>query len=165
MMLERGVYLVPTLVAPQDVLDLAAARPGLLPDYAINKAREVMSAHRDSFRRAVEAGVTVAMGTDTGVGPHGGNARELRLMAENGMTAMQAIVASTRTAAELLRLDNRLGTVASGKLADLLLVEGNPLEDIGLLADADRLALVLKGGAPIRSRLAPPLARVAAIGV
>lgn len=160
MMLKRGVYLVPTLVAPQDVLDLAAARPGLLPDYAVNKSREVMSAHRASFRRAVEAGVKVAMGTDTGVGPHGGNARELGLMVANGMTPMQAIVASTRTAAELLRLDDRLGVVASGKLADLLLVEGNPLEEIGVLADTERLALVLKGGAPIRSRLAPAAARV-----
>ena len=164
MMLKRGVYLVPTLVAPQDVLDLAAARPGLLPDYAVNKSREVMSAHRASFRRAVEAGVKVAMGTDTGVGPHGGNARELGLMVENGMTPMQAIVASTRTAAELLRLDDRLGTVAGGKLADLLLVEGNPLEDVGVVADAERLALVLKGGAPIRSRLAPAMSRVS-VGV
>ena len=164
MMLKRGVYLVPTLVAPQDVIDLAAARPGLLPDYAVNKAREVMSAHRESFRRAVAAGVKVAMGTDTGVGPHGGNARELGLMVANGMTPMQAIVASTRTAAELLRLDDRLGVVARGKLADLLLVEGNPLEEIGVLADAERLALVLKGGAPIRSRLAPVAARVA-VGV
>jgi imidazolonepropionase-like amidohydrolase len=164
MMLKRGVYLVPTLVAPQDVIDLAAARPGLLPDYAVNKAREVMSAHRESFRRAVAAGVKVAMGTDTGVGPHGGNARELGLMVANGMTPMQAIVASTRTAAELLRLDDRLGVVASGKLADLLLVEGNPLEEIGVLADAGRLALVLKGGVPIRSRLAPVVAQVA-VGV
>ncbi len=164
MMLKRGVYLVPTLVAPQDVIDLAAARPGLLPDYAVNKAREVMSAHRESFRRAVAAGVKVAMGTDTGVGPHGGNARELGLMVANGMTPMQAIVASTRTAAELLRLDDRLGVVASGKLADLLLVEGNPLEEIGVLADAERLALVLKGGAPIRSRLTPVAAQVA-VGV
>ena len=164
MMLERDVYPVPTLVAPQDVLDLAAARPGLLPDYAVNKAREVMRAHRESFRRAVEAGVKVAMGTDTGVGPHGGNARELRLMAENGMTPMQSIIASTRTAAELLHLDDQLGTVASGKLADLLLVEGNPLEEIGVVADAERLALVLKGGVPIRSRLAPAVSRVA-VGV
>ena len=78
---------------------------------------------------------------------------------------MQAIVASTGAAAELLRLDDQLGTVASGKLADLLLVEGDPLKDIALLSDAERLALVLKGGAPIRSRLAPPLARVAAVGV
>lgn len=164
MMLKRGVYLVPTLVAPQDVLDLAAARPGLLPDYAVNKSREVMSTHRESFRRAVEAGVKVAMGTDTGVGPHGGNARELALMVANGMTPMQAIVASTRTAAELLRLDDRLGTVATGKLADLMLVEGDPLEEIGVVADAERLALVLKGGAPIRTKLAPTLSRIA-VGV
>src|SRR6185312_2857779 len=161
MMLKRGIYLVPTLVAPQDVIDLAAARPGLLPDYAVNKAREVMVAHRESFRRAVEAGVKVAMGTDTGVGPHGGNARELGLMVAHGMTPMQAIVASTQTAAELLRLDDRLGTVASGKLADLLLVEGNPLDDISVMADAERLGLVLKGGVPMRSRMAPTFSRVA----
>ncbi len=164
MMLKRGVYLVPTLVAPQDVLDLAAARPGLLPDYAVNKSREVMATHRESFRRAVAAGVKVAMGTDTGVGPHGGNARELGLMVANGMTPMQAIVASTRTAAELLRLDDKLGVIAKGKLADLLLVEGDPLEEIGVVADAERLAMVLKGGAPVRSKLAPELSRVA-VGV
>ncbi|HEY7339831.1 MAG TPA: amidohydrolase family protein [Ktedonobacterales bacterium] len=164
MMLKRGIYLVPTLVAPQDVIDLAAARPGLLPDYAVNKAREVMVAHRESFRRAVEAGVKVAMGTDTGVGPHGGNARELGLMVEHGMTPMQAIVASTQTAAELLRMDDQLGTVATGKLADLLLVEGNPLDEIGIVADAERLGLVLKGGVPMRSRMAPAFPRVA-VGV
>ena len=147
MMLKNDVYLVPTLVAPQDVIDLAAAKPGLLPDYAVNKAREVMVTHRASFRRAVEAGVKIAMGTDTGVGPHGGNARELGLMVENGMTPMQAIVASTRNAAALLHLDDRLGTLAPGMLADLLLVDGDPLGDVRVLEDADRLALVLKGGA------------------
>src|SRR5262249_5668118 len=105
-MLQRGVYLVPTLVAPQDVLELAAARPGLLPSYAVEKARQVMATHRASFRRAVEAGVKIAMGTDSGVGPHGGNARELALMVEHGMTPMQAIVATTRSAAELLHLDD-----------------------------------------------------------
>jgi imidazolonepropionase-like amidohydrolase len=156
MMLDRGVYLVPTLVAPQDVLELADARPGLLPAYAVEKSREVMSAHRESFRRAVAAGVKVAMGTDAGVGPHGGNARELGLMVEHGgMTPMQAIVASTRTAAELLHLDDRLGTLAPGKLADLLVIDGDPLADVRLLADAGRLALVMKGGAAVRSRLAP----------
>ncbi|HEU5348242.1 MAG TPA: amidohydrolase family protein [Ktedonobacterales bacterium] len=164
MMVKRGVYLVPTLVAPYDVLDLAAARPGLLPDYAVNKSREVMRTHVESFRRAVEAGVKVAMGTDTGVGPHGGNARELELMVRNGMTPMQSIVASTRTAAELLRLDDQLGTITSGKLADLLLVESNPLEDIGALADAERLVLVLKGGVPMHARVAPASSRVAAVG-
>jgi imidazolonepropionase-like amidohydrolase len=156
MMLDRGVYLVPTLVAPQDVLELADARPGLLPDYAIEKSRQVMAAHRESFRRAVAAGVKVAMGTDSGVGPHGGNARELGLMVEHGgMTPMQAIVASTRTAAELLRLDDQLGTLVPGKLADLLVVDGDPLADIHILASAERLSLVMKGGASVRGRLVP----------
>ncbi len=147
MMLANDVYLVPTLIAPQDVIDLAAAKPGLLPDYAVNKSREVMATHRASFRLAVEAGVKIAMGTDTGVGPHGGNARELGLMVENGMTPMQAIVASTRNAAALLHLDDRLGTLAPGMLADLLLVDGDPLANVRVLEDADRLTLVLKGGA------------------
>ncbi|HEX6799883.1 MAG TPA: amidohydrolase family protein [Ktedonobacterales bacterium] len=154
MMLARGVYLVPTLVAPEDVLALAAARPGLVPAYAVEKSRSVMEAHRASFRKAVAAGVKVAMGTDSGVGPHGGNARELALMVEHGgMTPMQAIVASTRSAAELLRLDDRLGTLAPGKLADLLLVEGDPLRDVGLLAQPERLAMVVKGGNCVRCRL------------
>ena len=154
MMLERGVYLVPTLVAPQDVLALAEDRPGLVPAYAVEKSRSVMAAHRASFRKAVAAGVKVAMGTDSGVGPHGGNARELALMVEHGgMTPMQAIVASTRSAAELLRLDDRLGTLAPGKLADLLVVAGDPLEDVGLLAAPERLALIVKGGECVRCRL------------
>ncbi len=153
MMLERGVYLVPTLVAPADVIALAEARPGLLPAYAVEKSREVIGAHRASFRRAVAAGVKIAMGTDTGVGPHGGNARELGLMVEHGMTPMQAIVASTRSAAELLHLDDRVGTLAPGKLADLLLVDGDPLADIRILAESDKLALVVKGGATARGAL------------
>jgi len=154
MMLDRGVYLVPTLVAPQDVIELAEARPGLLPAYAIEKARHVIDAHRASFRRAVQAGVKVAMGTDSGVGPHGGNARELGLMVEHGgMTPMQAIVATTRSAAELLRLDADLGTLAPGKYADLLMVDGDPLADVRVLADPARIAFVAKGGAAVRSTL------------
>lgn len=156
MMVARGVYLVPTLVAPQDVLDLAASNPNLMPAYAVEKSRQVLSAHRASFRRAVAAGVKVAMGTDSGVGQHGGNARELGLMVEHGgMTPMQAIVASTQTAAELLRLDDQMGTVAPGKLADLLVVDGDPLANVRVLEDRNRLALILKGGSPVRGVLSP----------
>jgi imidazolonepropionase-like amidohydrolase len=152
MMLDHGVYLVPTLVAPQDVIDVARANPGTLPDYAVQKAERVIVSHRESFRRAVEAGVKVAMGTDSGVGPHGGNARELALMVEHGdMSPMEAIVAGTRTASELLGLDNLIGTLAAGKAADLLLVDGDPLADLHVLEDENNLALILKDGRPVSS--------------
>jgi imidazolonepropionase-like amidohydrolase len=138
------------------VLELAAAKPGLLPAYAVEKSRAVMATHRESFRRAVQAGVKVAMGTDSGVGPHGGNARELALMVEHGgMTPMQAIVASSRSAAELLRRQESVGTIAAGMFADLLLVDGDPLADVSLLADRSRLALVMKGGGEVVGRMAP----------
>ncbi|GAC1448993.1 MAG: amidohydrolase family protein [Ktedonobacterales bacterium] len=153
MMLDRGVYLVPTLVAPDDVIRAADANPGLIPPYAVEKSRLVIHDHRASFRRAVEAGVKVAMGTDSGVGPHGENARELVLMTQHGMTPLQSIVASTRSAAELLHLDRELGTLVPGKLADVLVVDGNPLLDIEAVAKPARRTLVLKGGVPVSGRL------------
>ncbi|HEX8998073.1 MAG TPA: amidohydrolase family protein [Ktedonobacterales bacterium] len=155
MMIQRGVYLVATLIAPQDVIDAAEANPGKLPSYAIEKAKQVLEAHRRSFRMAVEAGVKIAMGTDTGVGPHGGNARELDLMVRHGgMSPMDAIVASTKTAAELLRLNDRVGDLTEGKLADILVVDGDPLADIGILAQPEKLAMVIKGGAAAIDRIA-----------
>jgi imidazolonepropionase-like amidohydrolase len=99
LMIEKEVYLVPTLVAPLAVLEFAQAHPDLLSPLVAAKASGVIEAHKQSFRRAVEAGVKIAMGTDSGVGKHGENARELLLMVKNGMTSMQAIVASTATAA------------------------------------------------------------------
>lgn len=153
MMLQRGVYLVPTLKAPEDVIRAAEDKPDLMPAYAVEKSRAVIADHHASFRRAVEAGVKIAMGTDTGVGPHGENAGELPLMVAHGMTPMQAIVASTRHAAELLRLDQDLGTLTLGKLADVLVVAGDPLAEIEAVADPARRALVLKGGVPAGGRL------------
>jgi imidazolonepropionase-like amidohydrolase len=88
----------------------------------------VIDAHRDSFRRAVEAGVKVAMGTDSGVTPHGENLVELQLMAENGMTPEQVLLATTRTAAELMGLERELGTIEPGKRADVVAVAGDPFD-------------------------------------
>jgi imidazolonepropionase-like amidohydrolase len=127
MMLERGTWLVPTLVAPRGVIDAADAGAAI-PAQSVAKAREVADTHRESFSRAVAAGVKVAMGTDSGVTQHGNNLRELTLMVEGGMTAMQAIVATTRSSAELMGLDSELGTLEPGKRADLVVVEGDPLE-------------------------------------
>jgi imidazolonepropionase-like amidohydrolase len=127
MMLERGTYLVPTLVAPTGVLRAAEAG-AQVPEASLIKAREVIEAHQDSFRRAVAAGVRIAMGTDSGVTPHGENLAELALMVQGGMTPEQALVAATRTAAELMGLDGELGTIEPGKTADLVLVGGGPLD-------------------------------------
>jgi imidazolonepropionase-like amidohydrolase len=92
------------------------------------KAREVIDAHRESFRRALAAGVKVAMGTDSAVTPHGRNLRELELMAEHGMAPADVLVATTSAAAQLLRLDGELGTLEPGKRADLVVVDGDPLD-------------------------------------
>jgi imidazolonepropionase-like amidohydrolase len=127
MMLERGTYLVPTLVAPRGVIEAAQAGAAI-PEAALRKAHEVVEVHRDSFRRAVAAGVQVAMGTDSGVTPHGQNLRELALMVEGGMTPAQALVATTSTAARLMGLDQELGTLEAGKRADVVVVGGDPFD-------------------------------------
>jgi len=133
-------------VAPLAVLEFAQAHPDLLSPLVVAKAIGVIEAHKQSFRRAVEAGVKIAMGTDSGVGKHGENARELVLMVENGMTPMQAIVASTQNAARLLHLDKYIGTLEVGKLADVVVVKGDILADISNIVDQTNIQLVLKGG-------------------
>lgn len=153
MMLERQVYLVPTLVAPIAVVEFSRAHPDILPPMMAEKATDVIDMHRQSFRMAVEAGVKIAMGTDSGVGRHGENGRELGLMVENGMTPMQAIVASTSSAAQLLHLSNSLGTLEEGKLADVIVVDGDVLDDINRLANPRNVRVVLKGGAVMKNRL------------
>ena len=127
MMLARGTWLVPTLVAPRGVIDAAEAGAAI-PAQSVAKAREVAEIHRESFSKAVAAGVKVAMGTDSGVTPHGRNLREVELMVEGGMTPMQALVATTRSAAELMGLEEELGTLEPGKRADLVVVDGDPLD-------------------------------------
>jgi imidazolonepropionase-like amidohydrolase len=145
-MKRRGTFFVPTLVAPLWVIRRAEKDPSSVPPYALRKAREVVAAHQASFRLAVERGVRIAMGTDTGVGPHGSNAEELERMVEGGMTPMQAIVATTRTAAECTRIAHLTGTLEIGKRADVLAVDGDPLSDISLLQHKENLALIVKDG-------------------
>jgi imidazolonepropionase-like amidohydrolase len=146
LMLQKDVYLVPTLVAPLAVAEYAREHPDILPPMMAAKANDVIEAHQQSFRHAVKAGVNIAMGTDSGVGKHGENGRELLLMVENGMTSMQALVASTQNAARLLHLDKHIGTLEVGKLADIIVVKGDVLEDISRIVDQTNIQLVLKGG-------------------
>jgi imidazolonepropionase-like amidohydrolase len=112
----------------------------------VRKAKEVIADHQASFRMAVEKGVKIAMGTDTGVGPHGTNAEELEQMVCGGMTPMQAIVASTRSAAECTRIDRVTGTLQPGKRADILALDGNPLDDIRVLQDKACFKLIMRDG-------------------
>jgi imidazolonepropionase-like amidohydrolase len=134
LMLAAGTWLVPTLIAPHAVLNAASAGRHL-HDGVAEKAQQVIAAHASSFARAVAAGVKVAMGTDTGVGPHGSNLDELPLMAAGGLTPAQVLAATTKSAAELLRLGDETGTIAPGKRADLVLLAGDPFDLVGLKAN------------------------------
>jgi imidazolonepropionase-like amidohydrolase len=142
LMLRHGTWFVPTLVAPQGVLDAVDAGVSL-PPAVVDKARSVIDVHREAFRRAVEAGVRIAMGTDSGVTAHGKNLRELELMAAGGMAPAAVLEATTRSAAQLLGVDDRLGTVEPGKLADLVVLAGDPYDFGGM---ADRVEQVWQDG-------------------
>jgi imidazolonepropionase-like amidohydrolase len=104
-----------------------------MPAAVISKARMVLEAHDDSVSRAIDAGVKIAMGTDSGVGPHGNNLDELELMTNLGMSPLEAWHASTASAAELLGIDDELGTLEPGKRADVVVLGGSvsDLVDLG----------------------------------
>ncbi|MEU7002319.1 amidohydrolase family protein [Nonomuraea sp. NPDC046570] len=142
LMRERGTVLVPTLLAPRSVLD-AAASGAAFSERSRAKVAEIMEAHDDSFRRAVAAGVPVAMGTDAIGYPHGRNLEELELMRAGGMSPLQALHAATGAAAALLGLADDLGTIAPGRRADLVAVRGAATDLTGL---RERILLVVKDG-------------------
>lgn len=144
-MAEREIFLVPTLKTGFDVLQ--GDRPGV-PDWIREKLKQVQEDALLSVRRAVEIGVPIAMGTDaaTPYNYHGNNAMELTWMQQAGMPPMQTIVASTANAARALGWDSWLGTLEVGKVADLIVVSGNPLDNLRLLADRQNIELVMKDG-------------------
>lgn len=144
LMVAHGTYLVPTLLAVVAVVESAEAVG--MPDYALRKAKEVIDIHLESIARAHKAGVRIAMGTDAGVMPHGTNLRELGLMAKIGMSPMEVLTATTRTAAECLGWDDHLGTIEVGKLADIVIARTDPLADLESLEDTDNIRLVMKDG-------------------
>ncbi|MFQ1003045.1 amidohydrolase family protein [Modestobacter sp. SSW1-42] len=131
LMLAHGTWLVPTLAAPRAVLT-AVAGGAQLPTAVVEKARAVQAVHDESVGRAIAAGVKVAMGTDSGVGPHGDNLAELGLMADCGFTAEQAWHATTLSAAELLGVADELGSLEPGKRADVVVLDGDAGDLTGL---------------------------------
>jgi imidazolonepropionase-like amidohydrolase len=149
MMLDAGTWLVPTLSAPASVID--AAKSGIqLPEGVLAKAEAVVEAHNAAFSAAAEAGVKIAMGTDSGVGAHGNNLGELALMAAGGLAPADVLVATTRSAAELLEVDHECGTLSPGKRADVVVVAGDPF-DFGNLKASIRA--VYSGGRLVRGQL------------
>jgi imidazolonepropionase-like amidohydrolase len=148
MMLDGHNALIPTLVAPQWVIRHAEA--GKMPAYAADKARAVVADHTASIRQAIEAGVTIAFGTDTGVGPHGTNGEEFLLMNKLGMEPIDCIRAATTVAARTIGMGG-VGTLAPGSWGDLIGVPGDPLSDLSLLSDPANVRLVVKGGDVVKS--------------
>ncbi len=142
LMKQHGTYWVPTLLAGAWVAE-KSEQPGYFPEVVRKKASAIGPVIRATFVKAHASGVKIAFGTDSGVSPHGENAREFALMVECGMSPMKAIQSATLTAAQLLRIDDRLGTIEPNKLADIVAVKGNPLDDIKLL---QHVAFVMKGG-------------------
>jgi imidazolonepropionase-like amidohydrolase len=142
LMKERGTYYVATISAGRFVAE-KAEEAGYFPDIVRPKAAAVGPQIQDTFARAWKAGVKIAFGTDAGVGPHGENALEFVYMVEAGMPPLEAIRSATLTAAELLGAQGELGSIAEGKLADIIAVNGDPLDDIALLQD---VSFVMKDG-------------------
>lgn len=144
-MAKEGIFLVPTLKAGFDVID--GDKPGI-PDWIMEKSKETQEDAMLSIRKAYEAGVPIAMGTDaaTPYNFHGENAMELYYMSQAGISAMDCIVASTKNAAKALGWESKLGTLEAGKLADVLIVKKNPLDDLRTLADRANIEYVMQGG-------------------
>ena len=141
LMAEHGTYLVPTMMAFENVRERSLA--GTLTGFPGQKALEIYPYFRESIRLAIREGVNIGFGTDAGVFPHGENAGEFRLLVDVGMSPTDAILAATREAAKVLHRTEELGSVEAGKVADLVAVRGDPLEDIDLLRNID---FVMKDG-------------------
>jgi imidazolonepropionase-like amidohydrolase len=143
LMVEHGTYFVPTIIAGDFVARTAKEHPNYYPPQVAAKALAIGPLIQATAGRAYKAHVKIAFGTDAAVYPHGENAHEFELMVGAGMPALFVIQAATVNAATLLRHDKELGTVEAGKLADVVAVPGNPLDDISLMK---KVSFVMKEG-------------------
>ncbi len=142
LMKKHGTYYVPTILAGNFVAEKAKI-DGYFPDIVRPKAAAIGPLIQATFGKAYKAGVNIAFGTDSGVSAHGDNAQEFALMVEAGMPPAEAILSATVNTAKLLDVEDTLGTLEAGKLADIIAVKGNPLTDISVL---EHVQSVMKDG-------------------
>ncbi|WP_396207913.1 amidohydrolase family protein [Gemmatimonas sp.] len=147
LMKQKGTYLVPTLIILEEIVKDGAKKG--YPPYAVEKAKAIAAERRTRLRAAFQAGVPFAFGTDATSDIHGRNGEEFHYMVEIlGATPMQAILSATRDAAALIGISRDAGSVTTGKWADIVAVEGNPLDDVRRL---EKVTFVMKGGAVYKS--------------
>ncbi|MET0801827.1 MAG: amidohydrolase family protein [Actinomycetota bacterium] len=145
LMADRGTYLVADMYDGDYMLEVG---PSLgYTDEVIEKVHLTNDAQREGFAKCVKAGVRIAFGTDSGIAPHGLNARQFPFYVRYGLTPMQAIQSATRWSAELMRWEDRVGTVAEGLFADLIAVPGDPTDDVSIL---EQVPFVMKGGEVVK---------------
>ena len=142
LMIEKGTYYVPTISAGEFVANKAKIE-GYYPDVVRPKAKKIGPQLKTTFGKAYKAGVKIAFGTDAGVSYHGENAKEFSYMVEAGMSPIEAILSATKTSSELIEKQKELGTIEKGKLADIVAVEGDPLQKIEVL---ENVVFVMKSG-------------------
>jgi imidazolonepropionase-like amidohydrolase len=147
LMKQYGTYYVPTITAGKSVAD-SAKIPGYFPPLVVPKAMETGPKIQSTFAKAYKAGVKIAFGTDAGVFAHGKNYKEFEYMVEAGMPALETIKAATVSGAELLGLTDKIGSVEKGKLADIIAVDGNPVQDIKVM---QQVIFVMKEGVVYKS--------------
>lgn len=145
-MVRQGTWLVPTFTVLRKIIALSEQKPDLLPEYMPRKAKALLADQVISFRKALAAGVKMALGTDLGSFGHGQNAGELAYLVQAGMTPMQAIVAATRMGASCMGLGSEVGVLREGMRADLLVVDGDPLQDVRILQARANIRLIIKDG-------------------
>lgn len=149
LMKKHGTYFVPTLSAGKFIVE-KAAEPGYFPEMVRAKAAVIGPIMQTTFARAYRNGVTIAFGTDSGVGPHGENAKEFVYMVEGGMPAMAAIMSATSVAAELLEETENLGSIRPGTYADIIAVGEDPLRNISALQN---VVFVMQGGVVVKDEI------------
>ncbi|MCL2687618.1 MAG: amidohydrolase family protein [Methanobrevibacter sp.] len=151
LMVEKGTYLTPTCSVMGGAVE--QAEQGLLDDKSVVNAYEADRVHKDNMIIAYNAGVKMLMGTDSGVSPHGNNLGELKLLCDIGMSPTETIASGTIEAAKALEIDNEVGSLELGKSADMIMVNQNPLDNIGHLANPDNILMVIQDGDIVKNRV------------